>query len=153
MKFSLVFCSWLLFKKVFSTKNDRWWIQVLIFKNRLTAELFHRFKTVSSVLRKNWWKVVLCQQDLYVSEFLLITVTHFSRWFFRMVKRSSVHRLQLGFVHVFIAPIGFIWFTALNVAYLRRSVRDVVALRFCSKRAANESNFCPLLIRYRISDK
>ena len=30
----------------------------------------------------------------------------FSHGFLRIVKRSSIHRLHLGFVNVFIAPIG-----------------------------------------------
>ena len=37
VQFSFVFCSWLLFKKFFSIKNDRWRVQILIFENRLNA--------------------------------------------------------------------------------------------------------------------
>ena len=68
-----------------------------------------------------------------------------SRSFLRIVRRSSIHRLQLGFVNVFIAPIGFSCFTNLNVMYLRKSVRGVLVLKCCSKWAANKSDFCPFL--------
>ena len=76
-----------------------------------------------------------------------------SRRFLRTDKHSSMHRLQLGFVNVFIAPIGLICFTTLNVMHLRRSVQGVVDLNYCSKRSANESYFCPFLRRRWTSDK
>ena len=97
------------------------------------------------------WKQVLCWQAPYISEFLFIIVTRLSRSFLRIVRRSSIHRLQLGFLNVFIAPIGFICFTTLNVMYLRKSLRDLVLLKCCSKWAANECNFCPFLrLQYKI---
>ena len=65
----------------------------------------------------------------------------FVTYLFKDFKRSSIHRLQLGFVNVFIASIGFCSFTTLNVMYLRRSVRDVVVLKCCLKWTANESDF------------
>ena len=95
------------------------------------------------------WKHVLCRQAPYISEFLFMIVTRLSRIFLRIARRSSIHRLQLGFVNVFIAPIWFICFTTLNVMYLRKSVRDVVVLKCCSKLAANESDFCRFLSRRR----
>ena len=42
---------------------------------------------------------------------MFITVTRLSRIIFRIVKRSCIHKLQLGFVNFFIAPIGFICFS------------------------------------------
>ena len=66
---------------------------------------------------------------------------------FRIVKRSCIHKLQLGFVNVFIAPIVFSCFSTLNVIHLRCSVRNVVLLKCCTKWAANESDFCPFLRR------
>ena len=80
-------------------------------------------------------------------------VTRLSRSFLKIIRRSSIHRLQLGFVNVFIAPIEFNCFTTLNVMYLRKSVCGVVVLKCCSKWAANESNICPFLSRRRRSDK
>ena len=50
----------------------------------------------------------------------------FVTYFFIIVKYFSIHKLQLGFVNVSIAPIRFICFTNFNFVYLRRSVRDVV---------------------------
>ena len=64
----------------------------------------------------------------------------FVTYILRINKRSSIHRLQFGFISVFIAPIGFSCFTTLNVIYLRRYVGDVVELKYCSKWAANESD-------------
>ena len=84
---------------------------------------------------------------------MFITVTHFSRSFFRIIKRSYIHRLQLGFVNVFIAPIGFICFNNLNVIHFRRSVRAVELSKCCTKWAANESDFCPFLSRHCRSEK
>ena len=89
---------------------------------------------------QNLWKQVLCRQAPYISEFLFMIVMRLPRSFLRILRRSSIHILQLGFVNVFIAPIGFRCFTTLNVMYLRKSVRDVVVLKFCSKWAANESD-------------
>ena len=85
------------------------------------------------MLSKNWWKQVLCRQAPYISEFLFMIVTRLSRIFLSIVRRSSIHRLQLGFVNAFIVPIGFGCFTTLNVMYLRKSVRDVVVLKCCLK--------------------
>ena len=78
---------------------------------------------------------------------MFITVTRFSCSIFRIVKRSCIHKLQLGFVNVFIAPIVFISFSTLNVIHLRSSVCDVVLLKCCTKWAANESDFCQFLSR------
>ena len=72
-------------------------------------------------------------------------MTRLSRSFVWIVKLPSVHRLQLGFVNDFIAPIGFSCFTNLNVMHLRGSVRDVIALKSCSKWAENESDSYPFL--------
>ena len=73
------------------------------------------------VLRKNRRKVIFFRKDLYISDFLFITVTRLSCSCFRIIKHSSILRLQLGFINCFIAPIGFSCFTTLNVIYLRRS--------------------------------
>ena len=64
-----------------------------------------------------------------------------------------MYRLQLGFIDFSIAPIKFRCFTNLNEIYLRRSVSDVEVLKCCTKWAANESDFCPLLSRRRRSEK
>ena len=42
---------------------------------------------------------------VYIYKFLFITVTRLSRIFLRIVKRSSIHKLQLGFVNISIEPI------------------------------------------------
>ena len=97
------------------------------------------------MLRQNLWKHVLCRQALYISEFLFIIMTCLSHSFLRIVKRSSIHWLKLNLLNIFIAPIGLSCFTTLNVMYLRKSVRDVVVLKCCSKWAANGSDFCPFL--------
>ena len=97
------------------------------------------------MLRQNQWKVVLFREAPYISEFLFITMTRLSHLYFRVVKRSSIHKLQLGFVNVYIAPIGFSCFTTLNIMYFCRSVCDVVELSCCSTWAANESGFCLFL--------
>ena len=52
--------------------------------------------------------------------------THLSCSFLSIVKRSFIHKLQLGFINVFISPIGLSYFTDLNAMHLSRSVRDVV---------------------------
>ena len=77
----------------------------------------------------------------------------FSHIFLRIVKCSSVNRLQFSLVNVFISPIGFSCFTTLNVIYLRRFERDVVVLKCCSKRKSNDSGFFLLLSRCRIVEK
>ena len=64
-------------------------------------------------------------QSLYISKLLFISVTHLSRRFFRVDKRSCIHKLQLGSVNGFIAAIGLRLFT-LNVMHLRKSIRDVL---------------------------
>ena len=66
---------------------------------------------------------------------------------------TTIHKVQVGFVNVSIAPIGFRCFTNLNDIHLHRSVHDVVELKCCSKWAANESDFCPFLRRRRRSEK
>ena len=76
---------------------------------------------------------------MYAGAFNNPEMIHDKRVFFRVVKRSCIHKLQLGFVNVFIAPIGFSCFSTLNVIHLRSSVRDVVLLKCCTKWAANES--------------
>ena len=80
-------------------------------------------------------------------------MTHLSRSFLRIVKHSSIHRLQFDLVNVFIVTIGFICFTTLNVINLRRYLHGVVELKCCSKWSENESDFCPLLSRHRILEK
>ena len=45
----------------------------------------------SSVLSKNWRKVVLCRQVLYIFNFLFISVIFPSHIFVMMVKRSSIY--------------------------------------------------------------
>ena len=72
------------------------------------------------MLRQNRWKFVLCRKAPYISEFLFMIVTRFSRSFLRIVRRFSIHILQLGFVNVFIAPIGFSCFTTTPRTYLRK---------------------------------
>ena len=74
-------------------------------------------------------------------------MTHLSLRFFSIVKRSSIHKLHLGFVNFYIAPIGLIYLTTLSDMHLRRSVHDVVYLKCCSKWAANESDFFQFLKR------
>ena len=59
--------------------------------------------------------------------------------------KKKLDSFAAHFVNVFIAPIGFSYFTTLNVIYLHRSVRDVVVLKCCTKWAANESNFFSVL--------
>ena len=80
-------------------------------------------------------------------------MTHLSHSFFRIVEPSCIHRLQLGFINVFIASIRFICFITLNIIHLCRSVRDVVLLKWCTKWATNESDFCPFLSRHCRSEK
>ena len=50
----------------------------------------------------------------------------FVTYILNIVKRFSIHRLQFGFVNVFILPIGFSCFTTLNAIYLCIYVCDVV---------------------------
>ena len=114
VRFSLVFHSWLILKKIFSITNDRLRIKISRSKYRLMAQPFNPLKTGSSLIRENQQKVVLCRKEPYIFEFLFITVTRLSRIFLRIVKRYSIHRLQLGFVNVFIAPIRFSYFTTLT---------------------------------------
>ena len=78
---------------------------------------------------------------------------HLSRRFFRIVRRYSTHRLQLGFLIFFIEIIRLIYFTNVNAIHLRSSEHGIVDLNFCSKLAANESDFCPFLKRRGISEK
>ena len=75
--------------------------------------------TGSSSLRKNWRKVVLWWQTPYKYEIFFIIVTHLSRIFLRIVKSSSMHRLQLGFINYCIDKIVPIWFNTLNIMHLR----------------------------------
>ena len=86
-------------------------------------------------------------------QFLVYNCYAFSTWILRILKRSSIHRLQLGFVIVFIAPIGFSCFNTLNDIHFRISVRDVVVLKCCLEWASNESDFCPFLSRANICVK
>ena len=57
---------------------------------------------------------------------IFITVMHLSRRFFRVVGRSSMHKLKLGFVKRIITPIGLIRFTNLNAMHFRTSVLYVI---------------------------
>ena len=109
--------------------------------------------TVSSVLRENGWKVVLCGQALYISKLMIMGVTRSSCTFLRVVKKLSIHRLQLGFVNSFIAEIRLIFFTNLNVKKFCKFLCDIVSLKRCSKWASNEPDFCPLLRRCWTSEK
>ena len=95
----------------------------------------------------------LLYQAPYIYEFLFISATHLSRIFLRVVKRSSIHRLQLGFVILFIDTIGLICFTTFNGMHLCSSVHYIVGLQFCLEWAANEPYFCPFLRRRWTSDK
>ena len=72
---------------------------------------------------------------------------------FMIVRSSSIQRLQLGFVKVFIVITGLICFTNLNGMHLRGYVRDVSDLNFWSKWAEHKSGFCMFLRRLRRSDK
>lgn len=45
----------------------------------------------------------------------------------------------------FISPIGWIQFTTLKILYFRRSMREIVDLKYNLKWSRNESNFCPFL--------
>ena len=76
-----------------------------------------------------------------------MSVMRLSRSFLKIINHPSIHRLQLGFVNDFIAPIELICVTNLNVINLRRFMRDILDLKWCSKWAANESYFCPFLRR------
>ena len=84
---------------------------------------------------------------------MFIIATSLSRSFLRIVKHSSIHRLQFDFVNIFIGPISFSSFNTLDVIYLRRYVRDVVVLKCCTKWAENESDFYPFLSRRRILEE
>ena len=84
---------------------------------------------------------------------MFITVTRFSHSIYRIVKRSCIHKLQSGFVHVFITPIRFSCFITLNVIHLHSSVCDLVLLKCCTNWAANESDFCPFLSKRCRSEK
>ena len=105
------------------------------------------------MIRQNQRKVVLFQQVPYICELLFIILTRLSCRFFRIVKYSSIHRLQLGLVNVFIAKIGLNFFTNLNVMHLRRYVLNIIDSKWCLKRAANEFDFFLFLRRYRRSEK
>ena len=107
----------------------------------------------SLLLRKNWWKFVLCQEAPEIFDPFFIKVTRLWRRFSRINKHSSINKLQLGFVNDFIAPIILRSFTTLKVIHLRKSMSDVVDLKCCSKWSANESDFCPFLRRVWPSDK
>ena len=107
----------------------------------------------SSMIRKNWRKVVFLRQAQYISKLLFRILTFLSHRCFRIIKLPSLKILQLVFVNYFISPIGTIWFTTLNFMHLRKYVRSVVDLKCCLKWAANESDFCPFLIRRWTSEK
>ena len=105
------------------------------------------------MLRQNSLKVILCRQAPYIFELFFMTVMRLSHGFLRIVKRSSVNRLQLGFVNVFIVNTMFRCLTDLNIIYLRRSVHDIVVIKWCSKWWANEYYFYPFLIIRSRSEK
>ena len=128
------------YKKYFSTKNTRWRFQILSLKTVVRPNPYTH-SMGSSVLRQNWWKVFLYRKALYISQLLFVIVTRLSHSIFRIVKRSYIHKLQLGFVNIFIAPIRFSCFTTLNVMYLSRSVHAVVVLNCCYTWASKESCF------------
>ena len=93
------------------------------------------------MLRKNLWKVFFCQQVLYISKILFISVTRLSHRVLSRVKRSFIHRLKLGSGNDFNDTIGLRYFTTWNVIQLRKSVRDIVYLKCCLKWVANKSDF------------
>ena len=128
-------------RKFSVSKNDHWWFQVIKFENPFNCPTLSPIKTVSSVIRQNQCGIVLCQQAPEISKILLLIVTCLSRSFLRIVKFSSIHRLLLCVVNVYIASIRFSCFTTLNVIYLCRSLHDVVLLKCCSKWALNKSGF------------
>ena len=51
----------------------------------------------------------------------------------RIVKCSSVHKLQVCFMNVFIAPIGLIFFNHFNDMHLPSYVHDVVKSKILFK--------------------
>ena len=53
----------------------------------------------------------------------------FVTYFFRIVKLSCIHGLQLGFVNVFIAPIWFCCFNTLKVINIRKYVRKFMTFK------------------------
>ena len=63
----------------------------------------------------------------------------------RIVKRYSLHRLELGFINIFITKNGLSCFTTLNVMHLHRSMRDAVDLKCSVKWATDESEVCTFL--------
>ena len=48
-----------------------------------------------------------------------------------IVKHSSIHRLQQGFINYYIDPIRLIWFTTLNLIQFSKYMHDVVYLKWC----------------------
>ena len=97
------------------------------------------------MLRINIRKVVLCPKAPYTLELLFTSMTFLSRSFLRIVKYSSIHRFQLGFVEHLIATIGLICLTTLKVMQVCKYMSYAVDLKCCSEWAANESDFCTLL--------
>ena len=84
---------------------------------------------VSLVLSKNQWKVKLGWQALHAYKFLFIRMTPLSRDFLMIVKHSSIHRLQLGFI-IIVSPIGLSRFTTFNGIHIRSSVCGLVDSKF-----------------------
>ena len=77
---------------------------------------------------------------------MFISVTRLSRSVLRIIKISSVYRLQSYFVNNFIVPIGLIWFTTSNVIHLLKYMRGIVYLKCCSKWAVDVSDFCLIFV-------
>ena len=55
----------------------------------------------------------------------------FITYILRVIKYSSIHRLQLVFMDALISPIGLICMSTLNITHINRSERDVVDLKCC----------------------
>ena len=77
----------------------------------------------------------------------------FVKRIFRIVKGSSIHKLQLYSIKKFVTPNGFSYLSNLNGMYLCKSVFDAVSSKCCFKCLANESDFRPFLIRRRKYEK
>ena len=107
---------------------------------------------IISALKKSTESRFVLSGPVYLQVFF-ITMMRLSHIFFRIVKCSSIHRLQFSVKNVFIAPIVFNWFATLSIIYLRRSVRVVVVLKCCWKSSANEYDLCTFLSGRRRSDK
>ena len=64
-------------------------------------------------------KIVFVPEGLVYLQIIFHNHAAFVTYIFWIVKRLSIHKLQLGFVNVFIAPIESICFTTLDVILQR----------------------------------